>query len=174
MGTPDVQIDHDATADFVSALRAQADALETSAPRYTAAVVAAAKADASLGSRDGAPIPLYAEAVTALERVMDKIERQALAIARKIRADADVLEAARAEIADADGDGADAVNKADVALGDVGDIGGSVSPKGGQDIAGSVVGEDPRSGNPQAKGGVPVAAFVDTAAVIAAVRGGTR
>lgn len=111
-----VSVDYDSTAQFVSKLRAQADQIESETPHLTRAVLDSFTREASQGTRDGKPSPIYDEAVAAMSNVMHALDSHFKKIAAKLRSGAHLLESATAEIKQHDEDGAAAVRAVDLGL----------------------------------------------------------
>lgn len=116
MSAPSVQVDHDASADYVRQLRALADDIDRDAPRHCSAILDAFTREAGQGTASGEVAPIYLEAVAAMESLTGTLGTHFAALASAIRSDADALEAATGQIAEADEAGA-------AGIGGVGDIG---------------------------------------------------
>lgn len=114
--TADTSVDHEATADFVAKLIAIADDMDKEVPKRTKAIIDAFTAEASVGSRDGGVLPIYATADTTMQEVMGKVEKNLLAISKRIRSDAEALDTSAKKIKSDDEDGAAKIDKTDTDL----------------------------------------------------------
>lgn len=109
MSQRSIVVDHDEIKDFVTRLRALADGIESTITTGTQQIMTDLTAEASQATTTGQPAPIFADVITSMDTAMGALQKNATQLVKNLRADADFLENASAEMRGVDADGAAAV-----------------------------------------------------------------